>query len=218
MQRNFNFAPGEFYHLYNRGADKRKIFVDEYDHERFAKFLYLANSQTPVDLRETPSNAFGFDRGESLIEIGAYCLMPNHFHLLVRESADGNITKFMRKLLTSHSKFFNKKYKRTGTLFEGRFKAKHVSDDTYLKYLFAYLHLNPVKLIEPKWREAGIEDTAKAKKYLANYEYSSYLDYLNSGREQGAILNKKAFPEYFETTKNFQSMINDWLNYKNLDF
>ncbi|MFA6536675.1 MAG: transposase [Candidatus Paceibacterota bacterium] len=218
MFRDLSFAPGEFYHLYNRGADKREIFLEPYDYARFTKFLYLANSVSPVNLRETPSNAFSFVKNDTLVDIGAYCLMPNHFHLLVREKSDGNITKFMRKLLTSHSKYFNKKHKRSGTLFEGRFKAKHVNGDDYLKYLLAYIHLNPVKLIDSKWKEDGIKDIEKAKKHLTNYKHSSYLDYLNSNREEEKILNKNGFPEYFETAKGFQSMINNWLDYKNLDF
>lgn len=218
MQRNFSFAPGEFYHLYSRGTEKREIFLEDYDFRRFVKFLYIANNQSPVTLREMPASAFDLARDATLVDIGAYCLMPNHFHLLLKEKADGNISKFMRKLLTSHSKYFNRKYKRTGTLFESKFKAKHVSGDDYLKYLFAYIHLNPVKLIEPKWKETGIKDITKAKKYLASYEPSSYKDYLDQGRGPGKILNKKAFPEYFDTNRDFEAMIHDWLNYKNLDF
>jgi len=218
MKRGLSFAPGEFYHLYSRGTDKREIFLEKYDFDRFAKFLYIANNPSPVTLREMPPNAFNLVRDDTLIDIGGYCLMPNHFHLLVREKTDGNISKFMRKLLTSHSRYFNKKYRRTGTLFESKFKAKHADEDNYLKYLFAYIHLNPVKLIDSKWKEHGIKDIEKTKDYLAKYEHSSYLDYINMGREREKILNRKAFPDYFETTRSFQAMLENWLNYKNLDF
>ena len=89
-------------------------------------------------------------RKETLVDIGAYCLMPNHFHLLIRETAEGNISRFMLKLQTGYPMYFNKKYQRTGALFEGKFKAKHITNDNHLKYLFAYLHLNPVKITDPQ--------------------------------------------------------------------
>jgi len=146
--------------------------------------------------------------------------MPNHFHILVKEHTEGGTSKFMAKLLVSHSAFFNKKYKRTGTLFEGRFQARHADNDNYLKYLFAYIHLNPVKLLEPKWKEDGIKDIEKAQKYLVKYPYFSYLDYLDQqhpGRKEAKILNKTAFPDYFEKTDDFRSMIRDWLDYEKLD-
>lgn len=220
MSRDIKFAIEEYYHLYSRGTDKQEIFRDAYDYERFIKFLYLANDTSPVKLRESPIEPFSLKKDVTLVDIGAYCLMPNHFHILVREHTEGGISKFMSKLLVSHSSFFNKKYKRSGTLFESRFKAKHVVSDQNLRYLFAYIHLNPVKLIEPKWKEGGIKNTEKIKDYLSKYTCSSHLDYLKNtgtGRKEAKIINKSAFPDYFERSDDFSSLINDCLNFSNLD-
>lgn len=152
------------------------------------------------------------DRGETLVDVVAYCLMPNHFHLLLREKKEGGITAFMLKLSTGYSMYFNKKYERTGALFEGRFKARHVGEDEYLKYLFAYIHLNPIKILDPKWRENRIEERAEAKEFLEKYRYSSYFDYRGVDRKEGNILNKKAAPEYFEDI-SFEEYVDTWMDF-----
>ncbi|MEK7614747.1 MAG: transposase [Patescibacteria group bacterium] len=158
--------------------------------------------------------AYVFERGEPLVDIGSYCLMPNHFHLLLHERIEGKISVFMQKLLTAYSMYFNTKYDRSGSLFEGPFRATHTNTDEYLKYLFAYVHLNPVKIIDPLWKENGIVDRDVAKRYLAEYPYSSYLDYMSVEREEGKILNKAAFPEYFTSFKEFEQFIDEWLTFK----
>ncbi len=184
--------------------------------------LYVCNSTKAVDInthfqgRKSLLELFGTERDDTLVEIGLYCLMPNHFHILVREKVEGGLSKFMGKLATAYSMYFNKKNNRTGTLFEGRFKAKHANADEYLKYLFAYIHLNPVKIIDPEWKENGIGDRDGAKKYLAEYSYSSYLDYMGTKRIEGKIINKSAFPEYFTDNKDFEQYINEWLSFKEL--
>lgn len=219
MDRKLSFSSGEYYHIYNRGTDKRIIYSDHDDYKRFLILLYLCNSILPVKIKEQfPQGvALGelrdFDRGETLVDIGAYCLMPNHFHILIKEKNEGGITKFIGKLATGYSMYFNNKYERTGKLFEGVFKATHANADEYLKYLFSYIHLNPIKIIDPKWKEDGITDHIKTKKYLNNYQYSSYLDYLGNNRVEGMIINKKTFPDYFESFKDFDCFINQWLNY-----
>jgi len=156
--RDFSFSVDEYYHIYNRGTDKRIIFLDDDDKERFIKLLFIANGTEPFVFRDFPIGLpyVEIDRGEVFVAIGAYCLMPNHFHILVREKTEGGIVKFMSRVLTSYSSYFNKKYERTGRLFEGTFKAKHVDSDRYLKYLFAYIHLNPIKIIDKEWKKNGI--------------------------------------------------------------
>lgn len=159
---------------------------------------------------------FTLDKSSTLVDIGAYCLMPNHFHLLIREKTEGGITKFMSKLSTAYSMYFNNKHDRTGGLFEGRFKATHVDTDEYLKYLFSYIHLNPVKIIDPKWKEDGINDRNEAKQYLLDYTHSSYQDYLEIQRKESQIINKGAFPEYFSSYIDFEQFIDEWLAYKDV--
>jgi putative transposase len=154
------------------------------------------------------------EKGESITDIGAYCLMPNHFHLLVRDKGRNGTSLFLQKLLTGYTMYFNKRYKRSGTLFEGRSKARHADKDAYLSYLFAYIHLNPVKLIDPKWKENGITNRKAAESFLATYRYSSFHDYARGKRLESKILCKSAFPEYTPNRSSFRTMIAGWLNYK----
>lgn len=214
MERKFKFATDEFYHVYNRGNNKSVIFVSDADRKRFQKLLYVCNNTKPVVFKTIQGHPLDkIKRDETLVDIGAYCLMPNHFHLLLREKIDGGISQFVEKLSTGYSMYFNKKCERTGKLFEGRFRATHVDTDEYLKYLFAYIHLNPVKIIDPKWKENGIQNREIAKKYLEGYAYSSHADYLGTVRQEGKILERDAFPEYFSEAKDFEGFIDDWLDY-----
>ena len=120
---------------------------------------------------------------------------------------------FMQKFATAYAMYFNKKNVRTGALFEGRFRSTHVKNDNYLKYLLAYIHLNPVKLIDHAWKEQGIVDIEHAEEFLAHYPYSSYFDYLGNERTEKAILNRSEFPEYFEVPHEFKDFIHEWLAY-----
>ena len=215
MERKIEFSIGEYYHLYNRGVEKREIFRGVRDYERFHKLLFVSNSKNPIIFRDIEKMSFGnIERGESLVAVGAYCLMPNHFHILVKEITQGGLTSFMGKLATAYSMYFNKVHERIGPLFQSRFKAEHVDRDEYLKYLFAYIHLNPVKLIEPHWKEeGGIKESKKVQQYLSNYCYSSYQDYLGVDREESLILSGEDFPVYFEKTDDFKEYITDWLKF-----
>ncbi|KKU25863.1 hypothetical protein A3I25_01415 [Candidatus Nomurabacteria bacterium RIFCSPLOWO2_02_FULL_42_17] len=217
MLRKTSFTKGENYHCYTRGTDKRKIFLDKGDYIRFIVLLYICNSTQPIHISNFESKKlmefFDLEKERSLVAIGTYCLMPNHIHLLLQEVEKGGLSLFMKKLLTAYSMYFNKKYQRKGVLFEGCFKAEHINEDRYLKYLFSYIHLNPVKLIDSKWKERGLKNLKQAKGFLRNYEYSSYLDYLGIERPQNKILNLSAFPNYFENIKDFWSEIFEWLSF-----
>jgi len=220
MQRKINFSIDEYYHIYNRGTDKRTTFMEPHDYNRFIALLYVCNSTEPVNISDhfkkglTFLEIFELERVDTLVEIGAYCLMPNHFHLLVREKTEGGISKFMLKLLTGYTIYFNKKNSRTGSLFESTFKAKHIDTDEYLKYLFAYIHLNPVKIIDSGWKENGISNRIVAKEYLSKYMYSSYQEYLGVLRKEWKILNRPAFPEYFIDPHDFEGFIEYWMKFK----
>ena len=214
MERKIVFSEGEFYHLYNRGVEKRTIFSDNNDRERFLKLLFIANSTEPFVFRDVDNKKLSeIDREELLTAIGAYCLMPNHFHILVKEVKKGGVSAFMEKLTTGYSMYFNKRNDRVGPLFQGTFKAQHIVRDEHLKYLYAYIHLNPVKLIDSRWKESGIRDRTHAKHYLQEYRYSSYLDYCGAKREEELILAPDEFPRYFSKSYSFNNLINDWLSY-----
>jgi putative transposase len=221
MQRKIDFSIGEYYHIYSRGTDKRIIFKEHHDYRRFKALLYVCNSVDPVDINKhfregrTFIELFKIQQKNTLVDIGAYCLMPNHFHLLIREKTEGGITKFMMKILTAYSMYFNKKNDRTGALFESKFKAKHANSDEYLKYLFAYIHLNPIKIIDSGWKENGVKDRKRAQRYLEEYTYSSYLDYQEEIlRFQANIINRKVFPNYFATISDFNFFVDEWLSFR----
>jgi REP element-mobilizing transposase RayT len=215
MRKLRKLGIGEFYHIYNRGVEKRDIFLDEADRQHFLRLLFMSNGAKSFVMRESINISLGdFDRGEPITSIGEYCLMTNHFHLLLKETTDGGISAFMKKLCVAYSMYFNKKYKRTGHLFQGRFEAIHAGTDTYLKYLYSYIHLNPVKMIDPGWKERGITNPEKAKAFLAQYKYSSLADYQGIKRPENIILTKKDFPEYFQTKKDVDYHINSWLTLK----
>jgi len=223
MERKFKFAEGEYYHIYNRGNNKVNIFLDNKDKERFLKLLLVCNSRKPVVLKllqgltlEKFFVEFNTDKEDRIVDIGAYCLMDNHFHLLVKEKTNNGISLFMKKLLTAYSMYFNKKSERSGRLFERAFMARHADNDNYLKYLFSYIHLNPIKYIDPTWKENGIKDKTVAKEYLSNYRYSSYLDYSGNGRLETNILNKISFPRYFLDKAAFDDFIDDWITFQGL--
>ncbi|MDQ3075776.1 MAG: transposase [bacterium] len=225
MLRKDRFVTGEYYHLYNRGVDKRTIFKSKNDYERLIMLLYIANSNKEQSLRldnlinhshKTFDEVLVVDKGESLVSIGAWCLMTNHFHLLVRQEVDGGITKFMKKLGTGYSMYFNIKYQRHGALFGGLFKSKLVgSSDNYLKQLLAYIHLNCLDIEFSGWTDKIKKESNEMKKFLETYRYSSYLDYIitninNSNRVEKNILNKENFPDYFGDAKSFKGFVEDY--------
>ena len=214
--RKANFVQGEYYHIYNRGNSKQAIFRNGKDYKHFIYLLYLSNTTRNFTIRDITQNFFYFDREKQLVSIGAWVLMPNHFHLIITQIEDGGISKFMQKLTTAYSMYYNKKYNRTGSLFEGKFKSEYAENDRYLKYLFSYVHLNPLKLIQKDWKEKGIRNKQQAISFLNNYKYSSYQDYLIlKPRQEFSILNRKDFPDYFSTREKFQKEIFEWLSYNN---
>src|SRR3989344_7999827 len=120
--RKVSFVPGEYYHIYNRGNSKQKIFHNKADYERFISLLYLSNSGNNFKIDYIGKhNIYITDRGSRLVSIGAYCLMPNHFHILITPLVEGGVSKFMQKMTTAYSMYYNQKYRRTGGLFEGKF-------------------------------------------------------------------------------------------------
>ncbi len=194
-----------------------KIFLNNQDYLRFQKLLYLTNSGETVKFSDlslkNPHLIWTIKRGETLVDIGAYSIMPNHFHILIRSKNEKNTSLFLQRILLSYSKYFNKKNNRSGTLFQGKSKAEHIDNDLYLKYIYTYIHLNIIKLIQSNWKEVGIKNLKKAKEYLKKYKYSSFIDYLGVNRPEERILNKKAFPNYFETLKDFEKETFEFLNY-----
>jgi putative transposase len=223
MLRKDPFITGQYYHLYNRGIDKRIIFKLKGDYERFMILLYLSNSNQSFRLddilnkqNKTFEEVLKINKDEPLVSIGAWCLMTNHFHILVRQEVDGGITKFMKKLGTGYSMFFNIKYQRKGSLFGGLFKSKLIgNDDNYTRQLFAYIHLNPLEIEFPKWEEDVNKSSLEMKNFLNSYRYSSYKDYIGEDRVESNLLRKDNFPDYFTSKKGFKDFVENYFLNKN---
>lgn len=223
MLRPDPFTTGECYHVYNRGVDKRDIFKNENDFKRFMLLLYIANNNSKKIFRLDDlindrhlkfEEILVMDRGETLVSIGAWALMTNHFHILVKQEVDGGITKFMRKLGVGYAMYFNIKYQRQGALFGGLFKSKLISLDSHMKHLFGYIHLNPLDINFSGWEKLVDKQSGDEwKEFLQNYRYSSYEDFLGIKRPEGNILNKNAFPEYFQAQNSFEAFIDDYLSF-----
>ncbi|MFZ2205471.1 MAG: transposase [Minisyncoccia bacterium] len=205
--RKQSFAIDEYYHLYNRGTEKRLIFLDKQDYQHFLFLMYICNTEKSIALRNVGEF---FDRKETIVDIGAFCLMPNHFHILVREKIESGISTYMRKLLTGYSMYFNKKYTRTGKLYEGVYKSTHINTDNYLKYIYSYIHLNPAKLIDKNWKEKRTKSISELLKYIFEYPYSSIKEY---SENKFKILNPLQFPSYFKKPDDHKKELFEWLNF-----
>jgi len=164
--RKVPFIFGEYYHIYNRGVDKRKIFSDIFDVLRFYQCMEEFNVIEPVgSIYENHFNKLGrpTSKSEKLVDIVVYCLNLNHFHFILTPLTDDGISEFMKRLLGGYTKYFNNKHKRNGSLFQGAFKDIHIDSDEYLMHLSAYVNLNdrvhnPLgrrtsKLVKSSWEE-----------------------------------------------------------------
>ena len=216
------FVNSHIYHIYNRGVEKRKVFLDNQDYFRFIHDLYEFNDENPVinvnyRLQHKQSKYMEVqlpyikNERKLLVDILVWCLMPNHYHLLLRQRMDNGIVLFMQKLGSGYTNYFNLKYERVGSLFQGRFKALLVENDNYLLHLSRYIHLNPVELVQADWRNNKIRNLKKANKFLEKYRYSSYLDY--TGRKNFPSLIHKGFiNQYFKSPQEYKNFIQEWVS------
>jgi putative transposase len=164
------YIENTYYHVYNRGVEKRNIFLDDQDYGVFLSYLkfYLMPPQGPKDPRgPSPrlSPAQQLSNHNNKISLIAYCLMPNHFHLAIKQYEIDSMTNFLRALATRYSMYFNKRYARVGSLFQGRYKAVLIDNDMQLLYLTKYIHRNPLAL------------DGYTTKNLLDYPYSSYRNF-----------------------------------------
>jgi putative transposase len=224
------FENGEIYHIILRGVDDRVIFKDENDYFRCIFSFYEFNNANPVTIRDRrqerariKNRALGSVglrmieeaeavRRDMFVEILAFCLMPNHIHLLVRQLKDNGITLFMEKF-GGYAYYFNQKYQRKGHLFQDRFKAVYIEDDEQLKTAFVYVHTNSVSLIEPGWKERGIKNLAETKRFIENYKWSSYADYVG-GKNFPSLTSRDFLLDLMESREGCQKFVNSWLEYK----
>jgi len=196
MANRESFGVDEWYHCYSRGVDKRTVFEEELEFRRFEHLLYLCNSTVPVHRsafgRKSSENIYTVERGDPLVALGAYSLLPTHFHLLIREIREGGLSEFMRKVGIAYAMFFNIKHERIGNLFVKPFRAKHVSTNEYFKQVAWYIHFNVAELFDPGWKKGRVQDTTLLENHLRAYPHSSLPDYLGIERKQRPILDSEA--------------------------
>ncbi len=192
------YEPGGFYHLYNRGVNKRLIFKDQKDYSTFLSYLQFYLSPPIPALRGLSSQGQQPIAPSKIlknyakdIRLICYCLMPNHFHLMVRQNSEYGINYFMRSLCTKYAHYFNARHKRTGHLFQGSYKAVRILGEEQYTYLTKYIHRNPLDL--PR-----IRDNSKASK-LVDYKYSSYGNYLRLFQQNWVATDD--ILSYFSQTK-----------------
>ncbi|MBI2042740.1 MAG: transposase [Candidatus Nealsonbacteria bacterium] len=233
--RKEQFIEGSYYHIYNRGNHKMAIVRDEADQWRFMQVLrFLNDAQTSGNLlRNLARLEPGSNQLESVFELGwpanwpeknplvkilCYSLLPNHFHLLIKEIISGGIMKFMHKLGTSYANFFNLKYQEVGRIFQGPYKAKLVKEENYLKYLCIYIQVINVLELFPGGLEMAMRDFEKAMKFIKQYQFAGNPDYL--GLRDSLIIDKDVLGEFFSTPEQYQEYIRDILfgDEKNYDF
>jgi len=167
--------------------------------------IFLCNSTNSVQIAnvlkkyqgESLIQIFLHEEREELVEVLAYCLMQNHFHMVLREKQEGGISKFMGKLMTAYSMYFNKKNERSGPLFTKPFKAQHVDSEAYFRWIFSYIHLNPINFLDKEWKSSKkVSDINKTKNFLNNYKFSSFYDYCVGDRPERNILSMSDLPDF----------------------
>ena len=153
------------------------------------------------------------DARDLLVEILAFCLMPNHIHLLIRQLKDNGISQFMRKFGAGYAAYFNKKYKRMGHLFQGRFHAIHIKNDRQLMTVFVYIHANPISLIEPNWKELGIKNSKAVLKFIESYKWASYGDYLWENNFP-SVTQRDFISGLMDGKNGCRNIVNGWVEHK----
>ncbi|MDP2947522.1 MAG: transposase [Nanoarchaeota archaeon] len=204
--RRENFAENEHYHVFDRGVKKDKIFIDDRDKVRF--IFLITHFQSPIRIYNVSWHTDAFlkkgsfgtkeDKTKDIlkkrsVELVAFVLMPNHFHLLVQNLNDGILSVYMHRVLTAYSKYFNAKYNKKGHVFESTFKAVRVKNNVQLLHLSAYIHKNPKEM--PGW-----ENTYN------KYPYSSYQDYISLNR-WGNLLSTKIVLEQFKVQAKYMDFV-----------
>ena len=224
--RKIKFEVGKYYHLFNRGANKAEIFRDDSDKWRFLQALFLFNNNESsyrilYEIERENKGKINFNllrefitknekERKPLVKVIADCLMPNHFHLIIQQVQENGISSFMHKFGTGYTNYINNKYKKSGSLFQGPYKAIEIENDEYMKYLLVYINvLNPGQLIEPKLKEEGIKEIDKILNFAAQYDWSTNKEYL--GTRKSIIIDKDILENIFPTAERYAEFVRETL-------
>lgn len=174
-----------------------------------SKYYFTPDKNMEVGLPYLGPNR-NMDDLEPLVEILAYALMPNHYHLLVKQRVENGISEFMQKLGTGYTNAFNLKYKRVGSLFQGKYKFAHINNQRHLLYLPFYIHLNPLDLSIPGWQDNKSKNLEEAWDFLESYKWSSHLDYTGVSNTPH-IINKDFLDTLFDGPAGYTKGIKQWM-------
>lgn len=188
----------QFYHIYNRGVEKRRIFENRRTYTRFLQALsyYQLEGPKPKFSNFIKYKSFELNPTKKIVGIICYCLMPNHFHFLLKQLKEGGVSEFIGKLTNSYTKYYNIKFDRIGPLLQGQFKAVLIESDEQLVHVSRYIHLNPVSSFLVKKPE--------------DYEWSSYDEYLNNNK---GICSKEVILNFFKSVADYKNFVDDQIAY-----
>lgn len=195
--RKVPLATGEYYHVFNRGVARTPIYINARDYTRFIQVLsYYRYAGIQQKFSAGATISIGEDNPR-LVDIIAYCLMPNHFHLLIKQKVENGIVHFISNLCNSYSKYFNTKNKRVGTLFQGPFKAVHIETEEQLLHVNRYIHINPL--------------VSFIVKDINAYRWSSFSEYLGDGESN--LCEKDIIMHNFSTSDLYKKFVLDQVDY-----
>lgn len=202
----------DLYHICNRGVDKRDVCIDDHDRLRFVHDLFVMNDSNPTPNHiQARGNAFETERERvPLVHIYAWCLMPNHYHVLLSPIDDdpAKLSLFAQKLGMGYSKFFNEKYHRSGALWQGKYRKVHIQRDAHFLYIPFYIHLNSLDLVMKEWRHGRVKNVERAFEYLHTYRWSSFLDYA-SEKNFPSIIDMTLLKEILGPSRKQEKVIRD---------
>lgn len=212
------FVENQIYHIFNRGVEKRDIFLDDEDRFRFIHDIFEFNDEDPSynvlyffnpKSMEVQPQYIKKDRKprKLLVEILAFTLMTNHFHFIIKQKSGRGVVKFLQKLGTGYTMYFNKKYGRVGCLFQGRFKAVHVNQDSHFLHLPFYVHTNP---LDQLYGGSTSIDWKQEVNFLENYRWSSYMDYIGK-KNFPSLTSRELLLEYFKGEAEYKKATEEWL-------
>ncbi|OGZ44334.1 MAG: hypothetical protein A3J55_03490 [Candidatus Ryanbacteria bacterium RIFCSPHIGHO2_02_FULL_45_17b] len=216
-------------HIVNRGVDKRVIFNDNQDYLRFIHDMFEFNDEEPINstwykFKKSNNPEISVIRRRNiekaprklLVDILAFCLMPNHYHLLLTPRKENAVPKFMKKLNMGYARYFNTKNTRSGALFEGRYRSVDVIEQAHFLYVPFYIHLNPLDLHAPSWRNGLIQNSSEALNFLENYRWSSFPDYMGK-KNFPSVTSRDFLLEFFEGAEKHKQDMLDWLQEREPD-
>ena len=225
--RKQQFVNSGVYHIVLRGLDDNLIFRNVDDYYRGIFSIYEFNTAKPVtiqyrrkaraqlkkELVRGPSSIDIAGVRDKMVDVLSFCFMPNHIHLLIKQFQNDGVIKFMRKIGTGYAGYFNRKYNRRGYVFQNRFVAVPVKDEVQLKVVFTYIHANPTALIEPGWKEEGIKNPEEVIKFLEDYKWSSYQDYIG-GDNFPSVTERDLISGLMNGPQGCRDFVNSWIKNK----